>query len=209
MNYLVIEVNIGAGKTSLATKMAEDMNARLILEKFADNPFLPKFYSDPERFSFPLELSFLAERYKQHKDQLTHLDMFSPLAIADYYFSKSLIFASITLPEDEYKLYRQLYNIIHQHLPVPDLYVYLWLPVEQLLDNIRQRGRDYEKDINSDYLKKLQDRYFVYMKDRHDMKCLVLDTRNVDFVHRNEDFQKIKETIFNRTFDRGITRVIL
>ncbi len=209
MNYLVIEGNIGAGKTSLATRMADDMKARLILEKFADNPFLPKFYNDPDRYSFPLELSFLAERYKQHKEELTHHDIFSPLAIADYYFSKSLIFASITLPEDEYNLYRQLYNIIHQHLPRPDLYVYLWLPVEQLLDNIRSRGRNYEKGINSEYLKKLQDRYFVYMKNRHEMKCLVIDTRNIDFVHRDEDYAKIKDVIFNRTFDPGITRVIL
>ncbi len=209
MNYLVIEGNIGAGKTSLATLLAEDLNARLILEKFAENPFLPKFYSNPDKYSFPLELSFLAERYKQHKEQLTHRDMFSPLAIADYYFSKSLIFAAVTLPDDEYNLYRQLYNIIHQHLPLPDLYVYLYLPVENLLQNINKRGRDYETNISSDYLTKLQEGYFVYMKSRKEMKSLVIDTRNIDFVNNHDDYLKIKDTIFNHSYEAGITRVIL
>ncbi len=209
MNYLVIEGNIGAGKTSLANMLAEEMKARLILEKFAENPFLPKFYSNPDKYSFPLELSFLAERYRQHKDQLTHHDMFSPLAIADYYFSKSLIFAAITLPEDEYNLYLQLYNIIHQHLTLPDLYVYLYLPVSQLQKNIEKRGRDYEMGITYEYLKKLQDGYFVYMKSRTDMKSLVIDTRNIDFVNNHADFIKMKDTIFNHSYERGITRVIL
>ncbi|HYW97014.1 MAG TPA: deoxynucleoside kinase [Bacteroidales bacterium] len=209
MNYLVIEGNIGAGKTSLANRLAEDMGARLILEKFAENPFLPKFYSDPAKYSFPLELSFLAERYKQHKEQLTHRDMFAPLAIADYYFSKSLIFAAITLPVDEYNLYRQLYNIIHQHLPLPDLYVYLYLPVENLMKNIGKRGRDYERGISSEYLTKLQDGYFVYMKGRKDMKSLVIDTRNIDFVNNQDDYLKLKDAIFNHTYVAGITRIIL
>jgi deoxyguanosine kinase len=209
VNYLVIEGAIGAGKTSLATMLAEELNARLILEKFAENPFLPRFYSNPEKYSFPLELSFLAERYKQHKEQLTHRDMFSPLAIADYYFAKSLIFAGITLPEDEYNLYRQLYNIIHQHLPVPDLYVYLYLPVEQLLRNIQRRGRDYESGITSDYLTKLQEGYFVYMKSMHKMKSLILDTSNLDFVNNKTDYFRIKDVIFKHLYEPGITRIIL
>ncbi len=209
MNYLVIEGNIGAGKTSLATMLANDLKARLILETFAENPFLPKFYSNPEKYSFPLELSFLAERYKQHKEQLTHRELFSPLAIADYYFSKSLVFASVTLPQDEYNLYRQLYNIIHQQLPVPDLYVYLYLPVEMLLENIQRRGREYELGISSDYLFKLQNSYFVYMNSRKDLKSLILDTRNVDFVNNQPDYNKIKELILNQSYEVGLTRLIL
>lgn len=209
MNYLVIEGNIGAGKTSLATRLAKDYNARLILEKFAENPFLPKFYSDPGKYSFPLELSFLADRYKQHKDELSNRDMFAPLAIADYYFAKSLIFASITLPEDEFMLYRQLYNIIHQHLPIPDIYVYLHLPVEGILKNIALRGRDYEKKISPEYLKKLQDGYFDFFKSRKDITFVIIETINIDFVNNEEDYLKLKDLIFYGEFEKGINRILI
>jgi deoxyadenosine/deoxycytidine kinase len=209
LNYLVIEGNIGAGKTSLANRLAHDYNSRLILEKFADNPFLPKFYKDPDKYSFPLELSFLAERYKQHKEELSNRDMFTPLAIADYYFAKSIIFASITLPEDEFMLYRQLYNIIHQHLPIPDLYVYLHLPVENLINNIALRGRDYEKVISPEYLKKLQDGYFDFFKSRNDIKIVVIETLNIDFVNKEQDYLKLKDLIFNSKFEKGINRILI
>lgn len=204
LNYLVIEGNIGAGKTSLASMLAMEQNAKLILEKFSENPFLPRFYADPERYSFPLELSFLAERYRQHREELSARDMFSPLTIADYYFSKSLIFASITLQEDEYNLYLQLYNIIHQHLPVPDLYVYLHLPVEKLLENIRKRGRDYEKSIDPDYLKRLQDKYFEFMKNRPDWTFLVIDSECFDFVNSREDYLRIRSAIMKAGYNPGI-----
>ena len=207
MNYLVIEGNIGAGKTSLAQMLSEDLNGKLILEKFEDNPFLPKFYDDPERYSFPLELSFLADRYRQHKEELTNRDIFTPLMVADYYFSKSLIFAGITLPEDEYHLYRQLYSIIHQQIPIPDLYVYLHLPVEKLLENITTRGRDYEKSINADYLKKLQDGYFKYMRSCKNMKILILDIQNIDFVRNQNDYGKIKKYILNEHLGNGICTI--
>ena len=151
------------GKSSLVKMLAADYKARTIYERFEDNPFLPKFYENRERYSFPLELSFLAERYSQHKEALTNRDMFAPLAIADYYLSKSLIFAGVTLQRDEYNLYRQLFDIIHQHLPVPDLYVYLHSPVDRLLENIQSRGREYEKTISAEYLKKIQDGYFEYL----------------------------------------------
>ena len=140
-NYIAIEGNIGAGKTSLATKISEQFGAKLLLERFADNPFLPKFYANPTRYSFPLELSFLADRYQQLKEELGSIDMFSPFTIADYYFMKSLVFASSTLEEDEYNLYRQIFHIIHSSLPKPDLYVYLHVPPEKLLSNIASRGR--------------------------------------------------------------------
>jgi deoxyguanosine kinase len=209
LNYLVIEGNIGAGKTSLANKLAKDFKSRLILEKFADNPFLPKFYKDPDKYSFPLELSFLADRYKQHKEELTNRDMFAPLAIADYYFAKSLVFATITLPEDEFMLYRQLYSIIHHHLPIPDLYVYLHLPVDSLMKNIAQRGRNYEKEISPEYLKMLQDGYFDFFKSRNDIKFLIIETSNIDFVNIEQDYLKLKDLIFNRKFEKGINRILI
>lgn len=207
MNYLVIEGNIGVGKSSLVEKLGKELKARTIFEQFEDNPFLPKFYMDQERYSFPLELSFLADRYRQHKETLSNLDMFAPLAIADYYLSKSLIFAGVTLPEDEYKLYRQLFDIIHQHLPVPDLYVYLHTPVEKLLENILHRGRDYEKQISGGYLKKIQDGYFEYMKSRNDMKILIINTENLDFVNNKDDYFLLKSFIFDHNYEPGITRI--
>ncbi len=146
-NYVVIEGNIGAGKTTLATRIAEQFNARLILEQFADNPFLPKFYQDPEKYSFPLELSFLASRYKQLNDELGSQDIFKAFTVADYYFMKSLVFAASTLKGDEYNLYRQIFYIIYSSLPKPDIYVYLHISAERLLKNISNRGREYEKSI--------------------------------------------------------------
>jgi deoxyadenosine/deoxycytidine kinase len=208
LNYLVIEGNIGAGKTSLASRLAQDLKAKLILESFSENPFLPKFYQDPSRFSFPLELSFLAERYRQHREELVSRDMFAPLSIADYYFSKSLIFASITLQQDEYTLYRQLYNIIHQHLPAPDLYVYLHVPVNKLLENIHKRGRDYEKEISQEYLKQLQDKYFEFMKSQTGWKFLVIDTEELDFVSNTEHYEKLKSIIFSGNHPVGINRYL-
>ena len=207
LNYLVIEGNIGVGKSSLVKRLSDDLNGRAIYEQFEDNPFLPKFYGDPERYSFPLELSFLADRYKQHKEKLTNRDIFSPVVVADYYFSKSLIFAGITLSEDEYRLFRNLYNIIHQNLPRPDLYVYLHSPVERLLENIQTRGRDYEKNISHDYLLKLQKGYFDYMKSVREMKILIIDIGNLDFVNNPEDYISLKSIILERNYEPGISRV--
>jgi deoxyguanosine kinase len=153
--YIVIEGNIGAGKTSFATRLANDLNARLILEQYADNPFLPKFYDNPDRYSFPLELSFLAARYKQLAGELSQTNLFNPVTVADYYFVKSLIFARNTLPDDEFTLYRQLFDIIWQQLPKPSMYFYLHSPVERLLQNIKMRGREYEQNIKAEYLTKI------------------------------------------------------
>jgi len=209
LNYLVIEGNIGAGKTTLAKMIAEDYNAKLILEQFADNPFLPKFYNDPDRYSFPLELSFLAERYQQLNRDLTSRDLFKPFNVADYYFMKSLIFAKATLKHDEYNLYRQIFNIIYQSIPKPDLYVYLHVDVKKLLANISKRGRDYEKGISEEYLKNLQKGYFDFFRQQNDMSFLIIDTSNVDFVDNQEDYEKIKELIFQKKYDRGIHRIVI
>lgn len=207
--YIVIEGNIGAGKTSLAKRIASTYGARLILEKFADNPFLPKFYSEPARYAFPLELSFLAERYSQLKMETGQPDMFSPFTVADFYFMKSIVFASATLEEDEYKLYRQLFHIIYQSLPKPDLYVYLHVDTDGLLRNINKRGRDYESTIDEDYLLKIQGSYFKWFRQNPDHTYLVIDINNIDFVNNEEDYIKIIDLIFGKSHSRGINRAIL
>jgi deoxyadenosine/deoxycytidine kinase len=208
-NYLVIEGNIGAGKTSLSTMIAEKFNARLILEQFAENPFLPKFYRDPERFSFPLELSFLAARYHQLHRELTSPELFKSFTVADYFFSKSLIFSKITLQPDEFNLYRTLFNIIHKQLPKPELYIYLHVEVEKLIENIRLRGRDYEKNIEAGYLEKLQEGYFEYLRSLTDQKILILDVNRVDFVGKKEDYMLVEEAIFSGEYSAGLNLVQL
>lgn len=207
MQYLVIEGNIGAGKTTLAKMLAQDYNAKLVLEQFADNPFLPKFYNDPQRYSFPLELSFLAERYKQLNSELRAGNLFQPLLIADYFFMKSLIFAQNTLAKDEYNLYRQIFEIIYNTIPKPDLYVFLHLPVPKLISNIRKRGREYEQSITPEYLETIQQGYFEFFKQHPDYKFLVIDTTNLDFVESDTDFQKIRSAIFDQEHKKGVQRV--
>lgn len=208
-NYLVIEGNIGAGKTSLSLRIAKDYNAKLILEQFADNPFLPKFYKDPGRYSFPLELSFLASRYHQLHRDLTSPDLFKSFTIADYYFSKSLIFSKVTLQEDEFNLYRQLFSIIIQQLPNPDLYVYIHTSVDKLLRNIRERGREYEKDLTGEYLLKLQEGYFEYLRSLENYKILIIDINRLDFVKNEEHYQLLIGSIFEKEYKLGINRILL
>lgn len=208
-NYLVIEGNIGAGKTSLAKKIAKEYNANLILERFANNPFLPKFYKDPDRYSFPLELSFLADRYKQLKDDLGNFDLFKTFTIADYYFMKSLIFSRATLPEDEFHLYRQLFYIIYNSLPKPDLFVYLHVNVDRLLTNIRNRGRSYEQQITPEYLEKIQEGYFDFFKQHPEYRFLVVDINQLDFVENQNHYKLIIDAIFSQSYSQGITRLIL
>lgn len=208
IRFLVIEGNIGAGKTTLATKFSEDLNAKLVLEQFADNPFLPKFYADKERYSFPLELSFLADRYNQIKREVLHPELFQQLLISDYYFTKSAIFAGNTLQKDEYRLFRKLFNIVFESLPKPDLYVYLHLSTENLINNIRKRGRDYEQKIDPEYLETIQQGYFSYLKQITQFPVLILDTNGIDFVGNEGDYQLIKELIFYNEFKLGINTVI-
>lgn len=208
-NFLVIEGNIGAGKTSLSKKLAEDYNAKLVLENFTNNPFLPKFYEDPERYSFQVETSFLIDRYNQLKKELQTPDIFSSFIISDYYFPKSLIFAKNTLKDDEYNLYKNIFFAIYKNLPRPDLYIYLNLPVERLLENIKKRGRDYEKNIKKEYLEKIHNAYLEYMKSNQDMNILIINTANIDFVNNEDDYKKIKETIFNTKYKKGISNISL
>lgn len=207
MQYLVIEGNIGAGKTTLATKFAADLNAKLVLERFADNPFLPKFYSNPERYSFTLELSFLADRYKQLNEDLRSVPLFQSLLIVDYFFMKSLIFAKNTLSGDEYNLYRQVFEIIYNSIPKPDLYVYLHLPTNKLLENIHKRGREYEQTITAEYLEEIQKGYFDFFKQHPEYTFLIIDTSNIDFVSNSADYLKLKAAIFDKTYSKGMHTV--
>lgn len=209
IDYLVIEGNIGAGKTSLAQMISRDFNAKLVLEQFADNPFLPKFYQEPDKYSFPLEMSFLAERYNQLNRELQNFDLFSSFTVSDYYFMKSLIFAQNTLQADEYKLYQQFFKIIYDKMPKPDLYVYLHLDVKNLLKNIGSRGRDFEQQIDSSYLEKIGQGYFSFFKQQEDFPIAIIDTNNIDFVNNEKDYKILQDAIFKNDYKRGINRVLL
>lgn len=207
MNFLVIEGNIGAGKTSLASKIGSKFNAKVILEQFSDNPFLPGFYKDPARYTFPLELSFLAERYNQIRNELITPDLFRTFSVSDYYFTKSLIFSKATLSGDEYNLFRQLFDIMNLSVPVPDLYVYLYNDTDKLLDNIKKRGRPYEQNITAEYLDKIQKSYFNFMKQKKDFRFLIINTKDSDFVNKEVDLELIYELIFSKKYMKGINRV--
>ena len=187
-NYIAIEGNIGAGKTSLANKIAHEFNAKLILERFADNPFLPKFYKEPERYAFTLEMSFLADRYQQISDDLSQLDLFKDFMVSDYDIYKSLIFSKITLPEDEFRLYRKLFYQVYKDIAKPDLYVYLYQNTERLQANIKKRGRNYEKDIKDDYLEKINAGYLEFLKSQQEMNVKIIDISDRDFVKSREDY---------------------
>ena len=194
-NYVAFEGNIGAGKTTLSTKIAEDFNAKTVLERFADNPFLPKFYKDQNRYAFPLEMSFLADRYQQLSDDLAQFDLFKDFIVADYHIFKSLIFAKITLADDEYRLYRNLFDIIYKEMPKPDLYIYLYQNSERLLQNIKKRGRSYEQEIPADYLEKINSGYLDYIKSQTELNVLIIDVSDRDFVKNQEDYIFILEEI--------------
>ena len=194
-NYIAIEGTIGAGKTSLATRLSKEYNTRLILEQFEDNDFLPKFYKDPAKYDFPLELSFLAARFQQLRDELSLTDLFRPDIISDYFINKSLIFARKTLADDEYALYARLFNIINLSLPKPDLLVYLYVSVQRLKSNIIKRGRPYEQDIKHDYLEKIQSGYFDYLRQQSDMRILIIDTNEIDFVNIPGHYEMLRDLI--------------
>lgn len=187
---ITIEGNIGAGKTTLSKLLAEHYNAQLILEQFEDNPFLPKFYKDADRYAFPLELTFLAERYKQLKKQLTNRDIFQPVTVSDYLFIKSKLFAKVNLPQDEYELYETLFDIIYPNLPQPEVLIFLQAPISKLQENISSRNRDYEQDIENDYLQKIQDAYSAFLKSQPFI-TLMIDTTKTDFLNNKKHFETL------------------
>lgn len=187
-NYIAIEGNIGAGKTSLATMISKDFNAKLILERFAENPFLPKFYEDAKRYAFTLEMSFLADRYQQISDDLSQLDLFKDFIISDYDIFKSLIFSKITLPEDEFKLYRKLFYLMYKDIAKPELYVYLYQNTARLQENIKKRGREYELNIENEYLDKINSGYLEFLKNQSELHVKIIDISERDFVDNRKDY---------------------
>jgi len=200
LRYVVIEGNIGAGKTSLAQMIARDFKGKLILERFADNPFLPQFYQDPERYAFPLEMSFLADRFQQLAEQSAQYDLFSDLIITDYDRYKSLIFAKITLTSAEFDLYQKFFHLMHRELPRPQVYIYLAQSTDRLLDNIKQRGRPYEQSIDADYLQKIHSGYLTHLSsEAHQGKVIRIDLEDLDFVKRRGDYLKILDIITKHT----------
>ncbi|MBP6215636.1 MAG: deoxynucleoside kinase [Chitinophagaceae bacterium] len=203
MNYhfITIEGNIGAGKTTLAHLLSKHYNARLILEEFADNPFLPKFYENPGQYAFPLELFFMAERFKQQKELLQQKDMFQALTISDYLFTKCLLFAKVTLPDDEFRLYQRLFDIIHQQLVQPDILIYLHAPVAKLQSNIKKRNRAYEQNIQDEYLFNIQETYTHYIK-QHNIKTLFVDASNADFLRNEKHLQVIYDAL-DKEYENG------
>ena len=206
-NFICIEGNIGAGKTSLAKKMASDCNARLILEEFANNPFLPRFYKEPEKYAFPLELFFMAERYKQLKEAMVQ-EIFSSFTVSDYFFIKSRLFAQNNLSKDELTLFYRLFDIMLASLPNPDLLVYLHADIQCLQRNIKKRNRTYEQDITDNYLLKIQKKYLDFFKKQKDFTVLIIDVTDSDFVQNDEKYQKILASI-KRSYSFGVHHLSL
>ncbi len=200
-NYITIEGNIGAGKTSLAIKIAQDFNAKLILERYADNAFLPKFYEDANRYAFPLEMAFLADRYQQISDDLAQLDLFKDFVVSDYYVIKSLIFSKITLGGDEFNLYRKLFQLMYKDIKKPELYVYLYQNTQRLQENIKKRGRDYEQHIEDDYLEKINAGYLEFLKSQNEFKVKIIDISDRDFVENRTDYLWVLGEILNQNKD--------
>jgi deoxyadenosine/deoxycytidine kinase len=193
-HFITIEGNIGAGKTTLAHLLAKHFDARLVLEEFAENPFLPKFYENPEQYAFPLELFFMAERYKQMKDMLHTRDLFQTITISDYLFTKCLLFARVNLGDEEYRLYQKLFDIMHQQIIQPDILIYLHAPVAKLQQNIKKRNRPYEQGISNDYLFNIQETYSAYIR-QHPIKTLLVDAGNADFLNNPLHLKAILEAL--------------
>lgn len=200
-SFVTIEGNIGAGKTTLSHLLAKHYNAKLVLEQFADNPFLPKFYENPQQYAFPLELFFMAERFKQLKELLAQKDLFQTITISDYLFTKCLLFAKVNLSDEEFRLYQRLFDIMYGQLVQPDILIYLHAPVNKLQQNIRKRARTYEQNIPDDYLFNIQETYTNYLR-QHNRKTLVVDVSNADFINNEKHLQTIIDAL-DKEYDEG------
>ena len=200
-HFITVEGNIGVGKTTLTHLLAKHFNARMILEEFADNPFLPKFYNSQDQYAFPMELFFMAERYKQQKDMLHTTDLFQSITVSDYLFTKCLLFAKVTLPEEEFRLYQKLFDIINQQLVFPDILIYLHAPVYRLQRNIKKRNRAYEQAIPDSYLFEIQETYTSYIK-QHNIKTIFIDASNADFLGNDQHFKIVLDAL-EKDFDSG------
>jgi deoxyadenosine/deoxycytidine kinase len=206
--YIAIEGNIGAGKTSFCELMSKELNLSLILEEFDDNPFLPYFYKNPDRYAFTVELFFMTERYKQLQRSLVVHDMFNDFILSDYFFMKTLLFARKNLKEDEYKMFQKLYNALSGSFPQPDLLVYFHRNIDILKSNIRKRGRDYEVFITPEYLQKIQDSYFEYFRNVLTFPVLIIDLDQINFVDNSKHYEHVK-SLLKKKYNPGVHRVSL
>jgi deoxyadenosine/deoxycytidine kinase len=193
-HFIAVEGNIGAGKTTLSQLLSQYYNAKLMLEEFAENPFLTKFYENPKQYAFPLELFFLAERFKQQQDLIKTADLFQSVTISDYLFTKCLLFAKVNLPEEEYRLYQKMFDVFQQQLTTPDVLIYLHAPVNKLQSNIKKRNRKFEQSIPDEYLFKLQETYTSYIK-QHNIKTIFVDASNADFLYNDAHFKLITDAL--------------
>jgi deoxyguanosine kinase len=200
--YVVIEGNIGAGKTTLCQMLAEENASRLILEQFADNPFLSSFYENPERFAFQVELFFMAERHKHLQEALSQTDIFQENIVADYFFLKTLLFAQKNLNEEEFRLFQRLFQVLNSSFTKPDIIIYLHRPVDVLLKNISKRGRDFEKSIKSEYLQNIQSAYLDYFKIQNTFPVVIINMNEYDYAANSENYEKIK-SLLQRKFEVG------
>jgi deoxyguanosine kinase len=194
IRHIAIEGVIGAGKTTLAQMLSERLGARLVLERFEENPFLPKFYEDPEHYAFQTQIFFLLSRYKQQQD-LFQADLFQDFLISDYIFEKDKIFAYLTLADEELKLYETLLNAIERNVPTPDLVVYLQCSVERLMSNIRSRGRKMEENISEEYIRDLNEAYNYFFFRYKATPLLIVKATDIDFVNKEEDFEDLLEQV--------------
>jgi deoxyguanosine kinase len=202
-NFITIEGCIGAGKTTFASRIANDFNGKLILERFEDNPFLPSFYNDPERHAFSVELYFMAERFQYLNKLLGQADMFKAFTVSDFLFQKSFIFAMNNLKDDEAKLYRMLFDIINPNLPKPEIVLYLYADIAKLLSNIKKRGREYEQQIKGEYLEGIQSAYLDFFRKQEGMRIVIVNATNLNIVESNNDYQYLCE-VLNTEFTTGV-----
>jgi 2-amino-4-hydroxy-6-hydroxymethyldihydropteridine diphosphokinase len=190
-NRICVEGTIGCGKTSLAKRIAEDLQAKLFLERFAENPFLPKFYDDADRYAFPLEMSFLADRFKQQRELSEQLNLFGQGVVSDYEVHKSLIFTQFTLSPDEFALYRTIFYNMMPDVQKPDLYILLKQTTPRLLANIKKRGRSYERTIDAEYLDRVRQGYQEFKRSHPDWNIVEIDLSELDFVTNDRDYHEV------------------
>ena len=196
--YIVIEGNIGAGKTTFCRKLQEKYDARLILEQFSDNPFLPYFYENPERHAFSVELFFMTERHRQLQEELIQGDLFNQQIISDYIFIKTLLFAKNNLNEEEYRLFNRLFHVLNAHFKKPDLVVYLHRPISTLLTQIKKRGRSYEMEMSTMYLENIQKAYFDFFKMDPEYPILVVGIGDLDFEKDVQAFELLNNLLLQK-----------
>ncbi len=207
-NFIAIEGNIGAGKTTFCDMFAQDYDCRLILEQFTDNPFLPLFYDSPERYAFPVELFFMTERHKQLQSSFAEADLFTPLSISDYFFLKTRLFAKNNLNNEEFRLFFRLFEVLNSTFPKPDLLIYLHRSVEDLMSNIKKRGRTYETEISAEYLLNIQNVYFEYFRTETSLPIVIVDVEGVDFINNRFFYDALVE-ILGREFPKGVHKLSL